>query len=247
MTLFAHYLRSWDVSSSARVDLFIANSKNVAFRIQKYFRRDSEIIYPPVDVDAFKNEQNHQPGDYYLMAGELTWYKRPDLAIDAFNASGRKLVVIGGGDMLREVQRKARSNVMVLGPQPFEQLRAYYSRCRALIFPGEEDFGIVPVEAMASGRPVIAFGRGGAKETVLDGITGVLFESQTCEAIENAIRRADQIAFSSDMIARHAAKFDRRRFMRQIEDTIDAALGNSNTPRIHLQTAAAHARSALTH
>jgi glycosyltransferase involved in cell wall biosynthesis len=237
LAVFAHYLRQWDFSSAARVDLFVANSHNVAARIQKYFRREAEVIYPPVDVENFRREKHLGAADYYLMVGELTAYKRPDLAINAFNASGRKLVVIGGGEMLRELKRTAGPNITILGPQPFESLRSHYSRCRALIFPGEEDFGIVPVEAMASGCPVIAFGRGGALETVVDGITGVFFETQTSDSIERAVRRADGVKFNSEAIARHAAKFNRARFVRQMKSTIDRALRTNTLPSPHLQTA----------
>jgi glycosyltransferase involved in cell wall biosynthesis len=236
LAVFAHYLRQWDFSSAARVDLFVANSHNVAARIQKYFRREAEIVYPPVDVENFRREKRLGAADYYLMVGELTAYKRPDLAIEAFNASGRKLVVIGGGEMLRTLKRTARPNITVLGPQPFDSLRNHYSRCRSLIFPGEEDFGIVPVEAMASGCPVIAFGRGGALETVVDGITGVFFETQTSDSIEKAIRRADGVEFNSEVIARHAATFNRARFVRQMKSIIDRALRTSAPPSPHLQT-----------
>jgi glycosyltransferase involved in cell wall biosynthesis len=227
MTLFSHYLRNWDQGSSARVDLFVANSHNVASRIRKYFRRESDVVYPPVDVDAFEQVPASDVRDYYLMVGELVAYKRADLVVDAFNASGRKLIVIGGGEMLVTLKQRARPNVQILGPQPFAVLRHHYARCLALIFPGEEDFGIVPVEAMASGRPVIAFGRGGATETVVDGVTGVLFAEQTAEALENAIARAETISFSASDIVRHAAGFSRERFKHQMRESVERALRES--------------------
>jgi glycosyltransferase involved in cell wall biosynthesis len=235
MTLFSHYLRNWDQGSSARVDLFVANSQNVASRIRRYFRRDADVVFPPVDVAAFEQVSASELGDYYLMVGELVAYKRADLVIDAFNASGKKLVVIGGGEMFEALKRRAQPNVTMMGPQPFAVLRHHYARCRALIFPGEEDFGIVPVEAMASGRPVIAFGRGGATETVIDGVTGVLFAEQTAVALGNAIARADRIGFSAGEIVRHAAGFSRDRFKQQMMNSVERALrDNASTVGGHL-------------
>jgi glycosyltransferase involved in cell wall biosynthesis len=229
MTLFSHYLRNWDQGSAGRVDLFVANSQTVASRIRRYFRREADVVFPPVDVDAFEQVPASEIGDYYLMVGELVAYKRADLVVDAFNVSGKKLVVIGGGEMFDALKHRARPNVVMLGPQSFVVLRHHYARCRALIFPGEEDFGIVPVEAMASGRPVIAFGRGGATETVVDGVTGAFFESQTVEALEGAIARAETIDFITGDIVRHAAGFSRERFKRQIKATVERALREDAT------------------
>src|SRR5260363_128404 len=157
MPPLSHYLRMWDVSSAARVDSFVANSTTVAGRIRRYYGADSHVIHPPVDTEAFSPLPAAELGDFYLMAGELVAYKRPDLAIRAFNEMKLKLVEIGGGEMLQEVRRLAGPTITVLGSQPFSVLKDHYARCRALIFPGEEDFGMVPVEAMASGRPVIAY------------------------------------------------------------------------------------------
>ncbi len=193
MPLMTHYLRTWDESSAARVDRFVANSGTVAARIRRYYRRDASVVFPPVDVDAFAPVPPEEVGDYYLMVGELVRYKRPDIAVRAFNATGRRLVVIGGGEMLAELRALAGPTVEILGSQPFAQLRHHYARARGLIFPGEEDFGIVPVEAMASGRPVIAYGRGGATETVVDGLTGVFFDEQSEEALIDAIARLERL------------------------------------------------------
>ncbi len=207
MPLIAHYIRNWDTISANRVDYYVANSATVAARVQRYYRRDAHVIHPPVDVDAFDVLPDERIGDFYLMAGELVGYKRPELAVQAFNQTGEKLVVIGGGEMLAELRKLAKPNVQILGSQPFSVLKDHYSRCRALIFPGEEDFGIVPVEAMASGRPVIAFGRGGATETVVDGVTGVFFEQQTVEAIIDAEQRLRSRRFDPAAIAAHARRF----------------------------------------
>ncbi|PVE21804.1 glycosyl transferase [Microvirga sp. KLBC 81] len=191
MAPLLHYVRSWDVSSASRVDAFAANSKTVAKRIRSYWRREADVIFPPVDVESFSPLPKDEIGEFHLMAGELVRYKRPDLAVEAFSRSGQRLVVIGGGEMLSELRAKAGPTVTFLGHQPFNVLRDHYARCKSLIFPGEEDFGIVPIEAMASGRPVVAFGRGGATETVVDGVTGTFFGEQTVEALLDAVDRCE--------------------------------------------------------
>lgn len=216
MPLLAHYIRNWDAISANRVDHYIANSETVAARLHRYYRRASHVIHPPVDVEAFEVLPESEVEDYCLMVGELVGYKRPELAVEAFNRTGRRLVVIGGGEMLGELRRIARPNVTILGPQPFAALRHHYSRCRALIFPGEEDFGIVPVEAMASGRPVLAFRRGGATETVVDGVTGLFFDEQSMEAIIDAEERAAATSWQPAMIAAHARNFSSRVFETQM-------------------------------
>ncbi|SFJ61637.1 Glycosyltransferase involved in cell wall bisynthesis [Bosea sp. OK403] len=240
MPLLAHYIRSWDALSANRVDHYIANSETVAARLQRYYRRGSHVIYPPVDVDAFEVLGDDEVGDYYLMVGELVGYKRADLAVQAFNETGRKLVVIGGGEGLAELHKIAKPNISILGPQPFAVLRHHYARCRALVFPGEEDFGIVPVEAMASGRPVIAFGRGGATETVLDGVTGVFFEEQSVAAIIDAVERLERLTLKPAQIAAHARNFSSRVFdtkMRaHLAGIIDAAALTQAGARRHQDT-----------
>jgi glycosyltransferase involved in cell wall biosynthesis len=224
MPFLAHYLRLWDAASADRVDYFVANSETVAARIRRYYRRESEVIWPPVDTDAFTPTPENERGDYMLMVGELVAYKRPELAVEAFNRMRAKLVVIGGGEMLHRIRRLAGPTVTVLGPRPFEDLRHHYARCRALIFPGEEDFGIVPVEAMASGRPVIAYGRGGATETVLPKVTGLLFNEQRSEAIIDAVEQCRAIDFDPQKIAAHASQFSRQRFIAQMTSQFDHLL-----------------------
>ena len=220
MLPFAHYLRMWDSVSAMRVDNYIANSQNVANRIHRYYHREAQVIPPPVDVDGFGMVEADELEDYHLMVGELVAYKRPELAVQAFNRMKAPLVIIGGGEMLGEIRRIAGPTISVLGPQPFEVLRHHYARCRALIFPGEEDFGIVPVEAMASGRPVIAFGRGGATETVVPGVTGVLFDEQTIESIADAVKRLDNQIFNPHEIMAHASTFHNGRFTRSMTEHI---------------------------
>src|SRR5262245_8136370 len=183
----AHYLRSWDQLTATRVDAFVANSWNVARRIERCYDRKASVVYPPVNTDYFRFDPGTPRDDFYLMVGELVRYKRPDLAVEACSKAGKQLVVIGGGEMLSELRGRAGPTVEILGPQPIDVLRSYYRRAKALIFPGEEDFGIVPVEAMASGCPVIAFRKGGACETVVEAETGAFFAEQTIEALAAAM------------------------------------------------------------
>jgi glycosyltransferase involved in cell wall biosynthesis len=224
MPPLAHYLRMWDVTSASRVDSFVANAATVARRIHRYYGAGSVVIHPPVDTSAFSISAASELGDYYLMAGELVSYKRPDLAVRAFNAMGLNLVVIGGGEMIDEIRRIAGPTVTVMGSQPFDVLKQHYARCRALIFPGEEDFGMVPVEAMASGRPVVAFGRGGATETVVEGLTGTFFAEQTVEGISAAVGRLADMKIDPGQIAAHADQFGREQFFRKMRSHIDGLL-----------------------
>jgi len=232
MPPLTNYLRTWDAVAAMRVDRFVANSGTVAARIQKYYRRESVVIHPPVDVDIFKSIPEQETEDYYLMVGELVGYKKPDVAVAAFNAMRRRLVVIGGGEMLPRLRKLAGPTVTILGPQPIDALKRYYSRCRALVFPGEEDFGIVPVEAMASGRPVVAFGRGGATETVVEGVTGLFFEEQTAEGIRGAIQEFERLKFDPDAIRAHSQQFNPDRFASQIAQVIRDAMGHKAVAQV---------------
>ncbi len=223
-TPISHYLRMWDQLTAQRVDHFAANSSFVAARIRKYYQRDSVVIFPPVDVEVF----NLSPKDdgFYLSVGQLVPYKRPNLLIDAFNASGKKLLIIGDGPMLAALRRRAKSNVELVGSQPFEVIRDSYSKCKALVFPGVEDFGMVPVEAMASGKPVIAFKGGGALETVVDEVTGVFFDAQSAESLNAAISRFEALEsrFDAIRIREHARKFSSGIFLSTFKDFIDDSL-----------------------
>jgi glycosyltransferase involved in cell wall biosynthesis len=228
MPPLAHYLRMWDVTSAKRVDSFVANSETVARRIQRYYGATSVVIHPPVDTKAFSIAAPAEVGDSYLMAGELVSYKRPDLAVRAFNATKKKLVVIGSGEMLDEIRGIAGPTITVMGSQPFDVLKQHYARCRALIFPGEEDFGMVPVEAMASGRPVIAYGKGGATETVLANVSGVFFAEQTVEAICSAVNKLADLKIDPEKIAAHASRFGRDQFLQKMRSHIDQLLSQRN-------------------
>ncbi len=216
MSLVAPRLRLWDAVSAARVDGFVANSAHVAKRIEKYWRRPAEVVFPPVAVEEFAPVAAGERGGFYLWAGELASYKRPDIAIDAFTRMGKPLFVIGGpGKAEKALKRRAGKNVRFLGRVPFDTLRQYLASCKALIFPGEEDFGMVPVEAMASGRPVIAYGRGGALETVKDGHTGLLFKDQSVEGLIAAVQRfeAEKLEdLDPAALVRHAAQFNEAAF-----------------------------------
>ena len=236
MPPLAHYLRQWDTVSASRVDRYVANSRVVAARIRRYYGRDAEVVWPPVDVGAFEPVGPRERGDYMLMVGELVAYKRPDLAVEAFNRMRRNLVVIGGGEMLGRIRTLAGPTVRVLGPQPFAELRLHYARCQALIFPGEEDFGIVPVEAMASGRPVIAYGRGGATETVVPGLSGILFDEQSVDALVDTVEGFRDPDFDPAAIVAHAAKFSRDIFIANMRSQIDRLLSD-DADRTHRDTA----------
>jgi glycosyltransferase involved in cell wall biosynthesis len=224
MPALAHYLRTWDQVSAARVDTFVANSRNVARRIERCYDRPASVVYPPVNTEYFRANPSKPRADYYLVVGELVRYKRPDLAINACNRLKKPLVVIGGGEMLTELRRLAGPTVDIRGAQPIEALRAAYAEAKALIFPGEEDFGIVPVEAMASGCPVIAFRKGGACETMLEDATGTFFDDQTVECLIDAIENFESAIFDPHRIAQHASIFGEARFKSEISQVIHDAL-----------------------
>jgi glycosyltransferase involved in cell wall biosynthesis len=218
--LALHRLRLWDVRTANGVDVFLADSAHVARRIRKAYRREAEVLYPPVDVSAFPMRETKE--DFYLTVSRLEPYKRVDLLVEAFSRMPqRRLVVIGDGPEMRRVQSKASPNVEVLGRLPTAAVRDHMQRARAFLFAGVEDFGIVMVEAQACGTPLIAFGRGGAAE-IVQGDTGVLFGEQTADAVIEAVRRFEQdpARFAPASSRQNAMRFDRERFRKRFEELV---------------------------
>lgn len=211
--MILHYLRLYDATTATRPDMLVANSRHVARRIWKIYRRRARVVYPPVDTASFQPDGNKE--DYYVTVSRLVPYKRVDLIVQAFaRMPQRKLVVIGDGPERNRIARLAAPNVELLGYQPFEMMRTYMQRARAFVFAAEEDFGIVPVEAMACGTPVIAYGRGGVRETVVEGETGLFFYEQTPEAVCEAVERFEQMekSLSIERICLQAERFSVARF-----------------------------------
>jgi glycosyltransferase involved in cell wall biosynthesis len=214
-------LRVWDVSSAQRVDRFLAISRAVASRIRKFYGREAEVIYPPVETGRFSTDR--PPGDYYLIVSRLIPYKRVDLAVEAFSRLGLPLRIAGDGRDLVELRRRAAPNIQFLGRVSDAEVVELIQGCRAFLFPGEEDFGIAPVEAQAAGRPVVAFGAGGALDTVVDGLTGVHFTEQTAAALAAAVRRLESLALRPAAIAAHAAQFDTAVFRQRLTCYVELA------------------------
>ena len=214
-----HYIRNWDRAAADRVDLMVANSRYISQRIWASYRRKSTVVYPPVDVDAFCMQ--HHKEDFYLAASRMVPYKRMNFIVEAFaHMPDKELVVIGDGPELARVKAKAGPNVRVLGYQPFEAMRDYMRNAKAFIFAAEEDFGITPVEAMACGTPVIAYGKGGALETVVDGETGLFFREHTPEHLIEAIRSFEHSDFDVRRIRLRAERFRPERFRSQMTELV---------------------------
>jgi len=212
------FLRQWEIAASRRVTRFIAISSEIQQRIKRIYGRESDIIYPPVRVESFDVSPSSE--DFYLIVSRLLPYKRIDLAIEVFNQLGLPLVVAGDGRDRTRLQQLAGSNVKLMGRVDDAVLRDLLARCRAFIFPGLEDFGIAPMNAMACGKPVIAFAGGGALDTVINGITGVLFDRQTVPALTGALQRFKEYQFSPDEIRAHAEKFSVVRFTKEIAKAV---------------------------
>lgn len=215
-------LRQADLISTFRVTDFVANSTFVQSRIKQYYRRDAEVIHPPIDVEAFTAAE---PEDFYLCAGQVVSYKRLELAVEACNRLGRRLVIAGGGDISR-LRQIAGPKISFLGPVETPVLHDLMRRCRALLFPGLEDFGIIPVEVMASGRPVIAYGRGGAVDSVEPGISGVLFDRQDVEGMIAGIHafEAEEKAFTAEGCRGSAKRFSRANFEARFSALVDRVM-----------------------
>ncbi len=217
-----HYLRLWDQVSASRVDTYVANSIAVQQRIAKFYRREAVVVPPPVDTTRFVASSAR--GEYYIAVSRFVPYKRMDMAVDAMTRLGRPLKVVGTGRQEAELKRRAGSNVEFLGWVDNDRLPDLMASARAFLMPGEEDFGIAPVEANACGRPVIAYAAGGALDTQEDGVTGVLFHPQTVEALCDAVVRFETMQFDHAAIAAHAAGFGYARFKERMRSVIESSV-----------------------
>ncbi|MBM3296059.1 MAG: glycosyltransferase family 4 protein [Candidatus Aminicenantes bacterium] len=217
-----HYLRLWDESSSSRTDVFVANSRNVARRIAKYYRRRAAVIPPPVDTEFFRPGPE-KTEDYFLIVSALVPYKRIDRAVALFNRTGRELRVVGSGPDLKRLKKEARPNIRFLGSLAPEDLLRTYRRARAFLQPWEEDFGIAVLEAQACGVPVAAYGRGGAAETVLHGRTGILYDEPTAAGLGEALDNLERLPFNKTAARNNAMRFSRKIFKNRMSRFISRA------------------------
>ncbi len=218
-----HKLRIWDESSSHRVDHFIANSRTTAQRVQKYYRRQSDVIHPPVDTHFF--QPNGQQEDYFLIVSALVPYKKIELAIRAFNQNGRALRIVGLGPEYKRLKRISKTNVQFLGSIDEDTLLKAYQRAKALIMPGEEDFGINALEAQACGIPVVSYARGGALETVISNETGIFFPDFRVDSLLGALDKLEAITFNKEAIRAHALNFSREKFKENINAFLQKKMG----------------------
>lgn len=218
--MILHYIRMWDTRTANGVDYFIANSGFIARRIKKVYGRESAVIYPPVDVNAFMMHAKKE--DFYFTASRMVPYKKIGLIVEAFNQMpDKKLVVVGDGPDFQKIKASAKANVTLLGYQPFSVLKEHLQKARAFVFAAEEDFGIAPVEAQACGTPVIAYGRGGALETVKENQTGLFFSEQTVESIQAAVRRFESMEILPQTCRKNAELFSIEVFRRSFRDFVE--------------------------
>jgi glycosyltransferase involved in cell wall biosynthesis len=220
---FLHYLRLWDIASARRPDVMIAASHYVADRIRKTYGRRAAVIYPPVDTERFVPQRQRE--EYYVTVSRLVPYKKVAMLAEAFTRLQRPLLIIGDGPERKRIERSAGPHVKVLGWQPDAIVTHHLERCRAFVFAADEDFGISPVEALAAGAPVIAYGRGGVTETIESGVTGLLYGRQTVDSVIEAVRafEARQGTFSAERVSLSARRFGRARFEREFDAAIDRA------------------------
>lgn len=226
---FVEKLRQWDLETNKGVDQFVAISQTVGDRIQQWYGRQAQVIYPPVDCQRFL-KQPREPKDFYLVVSALVPYKRADLAIEACRKLGRKLVVVGDGPCRRQLERQSDSRVTFLGWTSGELLEKMYAQARALLYPQEEDFGIAALEAQAAGCPVVAYRAGGARETVLEGRTGLFFETQSVESLAQAMENSEKLSFQLEVLRRQALRFDRTVFERSFRQLVETACAAGGSP-----------------
>jgi len=238
MSYTLHKVRQWDLASANRPDLYLANSLNVQKRIQKYYRLSSQIVYPPVEIEKLKIKTiphlslslyhfiTLSLNRYFLIVSTLTPYKKIDLAIKTFNRNQLPLVIVGDGPQSMALQKMAKSNIIFVGFQPAENLPYFYQNCRALIFSGEEDFGLTPVEAMACGKPVLGYRQGGLLETVIEGKTGEFFDESTSTSLQIGLERLikNEANYNQQQIRDQAEKFSREKFEAKIKKAVDEAM-----------------------
>lgn len=229
-------LRIWDQTSAMRVDHFIANSPIVAERIQKYYRRDAIVIPPPVEASRFPFDPMVVSEDYFLTLSRLIPYKRVDLAIEACNQLHLPLVIIGDGRDMERLKHLAGPTIRFMGRLSDEEVLHYFARCRAFLSLNEEDFGITPLEAQASGRPVIAYGAGGALTSVVNGVTGKFFTEQTVESLSTVLASFEERTYDSHVIRNHALEFDTPRFKRRVLQFIEAKLSEGKLKESSVST-----------
>lgn len=239
-----HYLRLWDSASSTRVDRYLANSSFVAQRIQKYYRRESTVVHPFVDLETFVLNHRRRE-EHYLCVSALVPYKRIELAIEACKNLGRKLRIVGDGPELKRLKKLAGAQVEFIGACSNEELAEEYSRARALIFPGVEDFGITPLEAMACGTPVVGLGIGGLCDSVIDGVTGVFCAAATAPSLAEAIRTFESRTWDPELCRARAEKFARARFQEEVSAQIQQTLAE-RSKRIEIEVGASDRPSAPT-
>ncbi len=216
------YMRRWDLRTKGRAHIYFGNSSAVVQRIFATYGLESEVMHPPVDVS--RCHMAEQRGDFYLVVSRLSTYKRIDLAVEAFNQLGKRLMVIGDGPHAKSLAAMAGPTVTLLGRLPDADVANYYATARGFILPGEEDFGITPLEANASGAPVIAFGAGGALDTVIDGETGVLFREPTATSLADAVLRAERVSWNPERLRTHAETFGEPAFKARMYDAIERAI-----------------------
>jgi glycosyltransferase involved in cell wall biosynthesis len=228
---FLHRIRIWDVISSNRVDYFLSNSDYIGKRIKKIYRRESRTIYSGINLEDFPLVINKD--NYYFTCSRFVPYKKINLIVEAFNEMPEKmLVIIGDGPDFTKVKAIAKGNVTLMGYQPFGVLKDYMSRAKAFVFAAEEDFGLVPVEAQACGTPVIAFGKGGVTETVIENITGIFFKEQSVESLKEAVRKFDTIDFDPTIIKKRMEIFGRKRFNEEMIAFFEEVLDKRLSPKV---------------
>lgn len=218
-------IKRWDLTTAQNPDMVLVDSKEVQSRVRKYYGRESQILYPAIDTDYFM-PGDHGTEDYYLLVSRLKPYKRVDIAIKAFNRNGRCLKIAGDGPEISRLKKMATGKIEFTGKVSDQQLLRLYQKCRALIFTPLEDFGITPLEAQACGRPVIAFGQGGALETVVEGQTGMFYSRQDPEDLANKIDEFEKREFSSDLIRQHALRFNIDEFMKKFKEKLGEGYSN---------------------